>query len=173
MGRLSFFAFVAASLFGAAIPVLAGESLLIGRVESILMLPTETPECPSLCPPSAPNAQGLTRVCISNDGGCQRTSFQVERVLLGDESVGPKAFSQRTGEWGQLVFPVRHDPILVYVKDNRVHWAALHERDGKLYFEPDAFAKDVIAGVAVSALAADDRGLVPLERLSERLPARR
>lgn len=172
MHRLLSLALAVAGVLGAG-PVAAVESLLVGRVESILVLPKDVPECPSSCPPSAPAAQGVTRVCVANDGGCQRTAFRVERVLLGDERVGPKEFSQRTGEWGKLVFPVRHDPILVHVDGERVRWSALHERDGKLYFEAGALGEDVIAGVAVSALEADEHGWVPLERLSGRLPARR
>lgn len=162
MHRVLFFLFASVMAAGAAV---AGESLLVGRVERIVVLPKDVPECPSLCPPAVPDARGMTRVCISNDGGCQRTTFEVERVLLGDETAGTKEFSNRTGEFGKLIFPVQRQAILVHVDGERVRWSALFEREGKLYFDIAAFGSDVIAGVPVASLEADDRGQAPLDQL--------
>jgi hypothetical protein len=162
----------AAALLAAAMPALAQEALLIGRVERITLLPSGTPACASPCPPAVTRADGSTTVCVSNAGGCQQTAFQVERVLLGPDAVGSKDFSSRIGEWGRQDFPVVQDPILVHVDDGRVHWSRLGERQGVLVFDAAPLARDVIDGVAVSSLQPDADGQLPLEQLLARLPAR-
>ena len=166
---------VLAALLGTGLPALAQESLLIGRVERISLLPLGTKACPSTCTPSGPDANGMIRVCVSNMGGCQHTEFQIDRVLMGDDSVGPATFKQRIGEWGKLDFPVSNKPILAYVDQERgiVHWALVTERGGRLYFEAKLFAQGAIAGVAIASLPPDSNGEIALDQLIERLPGKR
>ncbi|WP_296946368.1 hypothetical protein [uncultured Massilia sp.] len=164
----------AAVLPGVCLQAQAQESLLVGRVERIVLLPAGTQECPPACPPGQPaGADGARSVCVSNAGGCQRTAFQVERVLLGPGQPGPRDFSGRLGEWGRQDFPVIHDPILVHVEDGRVRWSRIVERGGQAWFEAAPLEGEVIAGIPVASLAPDADGQVPLARLLERVGARR
>ncbi len=165
-----------ALLFALALPGVAAhaeEALLVGRVERITLQPAGTQECPPSCPPQQPaGADGSTRVCVSNAGGCQRTAFQVERMLLGAGQPGLRDFSSRIGEWGRQDFPLIHAPLLVHVVDGRVRWSEIVERDGQAWFAAAPLKGDVIGGVPVASLDADAGGLVPLARLVGRLVER-
>lgn len=167
MRRLWCMALAAASLCGAGIPALAGESLLVGRVERITLVPRGAPECPSSCPTTTPD--GRPFVCVSNEGGCQHTRFRIEQVLLGDDKPGLKDVDNGMGEWGQLVFPLEHGPILVHLDGNRVRWSQVVRRDGRLWFAPQSFKRDVIQGVAPASIEAGADGWAPLDLLLERL----
>jgi hypothetical protein len=166
---------VLAALLGTGLPALAQESLLIGRVERISLLPLGTPACPSTCTPSGPDANGMIRVCVSNMGGCQHTEFQIDQVLMGSDSVGPATFKQRIGEWGKLDFPVSNKPILAYVDQERgiVRWSLLTQRDGHMVFEAKPFERTTVAGVAIASLPPDSNGEIALDQLIERLPGKR
>jgi hypothetical protein len=161
----------AASMLGAALPALAGESLLIGRVERITLVPRGAPECPPSCPTTTPD--GRPFVCVSNEGGCQQTRFRIEQVLLGDGKPGLADFDNGMNEWGQLVFPLERGPILVHLNGKRVRWSQLYQRDGKFRFSPEAFKRDVIKGVAPASIEADADGWAPLDLLLDRLDPNR
>ncbi|QJD99170.1 hypothetical protein HH212_03245 [Massilia forsythiae] len=157
---------IGTALLGACLPALAQESLLLGRVERITMLPPGAAACPAACPAlSAKQPDGSVRVCVSNESGCQQTEFRIERVLLGNEATSLKTFQGRIGEWGRLDFPNTHEPILVHVDAGRVHWASTAERDGKLYIDAAGLERDTVAGVAVRSIAPDERGTIALDRL--------
>lgn len=161
-------------LLGACLPLLAQESLLLGRVERITMLPPGVAACPAACPEvPAQQSDGRVRVCVSNEGGCQQTEFRIERVLLGNEATGLKTFQGRIGEWGRLDFPNTHAPILVHVDRGRVHWASTAERDGTLYIDAANLERDTVAGVAVRSIAPDERGTIALDRLLDGVRAPR
>lgn len=159
-----------ASVATAAAPVPARESLVVGRVERITLQPSGTPGCASPCAqPAAAGPDGTTRVCIANAGGCQQTEFRIERVLLGDDAVGPRTYRDRIGEWGGQTFPVARGPILVHVDGGTTHWAALSERDGKLVFPAAPLKRDVIGGVAIAGLQPDANGELALDDLLGRM----
>jgi hypothetical protein len=165
----------AVMLLAAGAPALAGEALLVGRVERIVLLPAGVDACPPACPASAPpGPDGRVRVCVSNAGGCQQTTFSVERVVLGDTRPGTRQFDARIGEWGRPALPAIHDPILVHVReDGQVRWTSLVERDGQVSFAVAPLGNDVVGGVAVAKLAADADGRAPLDLLVQRARAQR
>jgi len=161
-------------LLGAALPALAQEALLIGRVESVTLKPSGADDCPKPCPATATtDASRMTHVCVSNMGGCQKILFRIERVLLGDERLGLKTYERRTGEWGTLVFPVKHEPILVHIDGDRIRWTSLFERKPGLSFEAKPFSLETISGVSVASLPPDSNGEIPLAELTGRLPRTR
>jgi hypothetical protein len=138
---------------GAAMaPALAQELLVTGRVESILLQPNGARDCPMIEPVSTTtNEQGVTRLTISNMGGCQIAEVKVEQVLAGTAGGATLKFASRTGEWGRLNFPDSHELILVAVDHGRPVWFATSMRDGKLYFKPTRPGQS-IAGVPLASL---------------------
>jgi len=165
---------VLAAVLVTGLPALAQESLLIGRVERISMVPRDADACPSACA-AAGIALKPGTVCVSNDGGCQQTTFRIERVLAGDERAGMTTFDMRTGEWGKMYFPVTHAPILVYIDGaaGRVRWSLLAQRDGHTVFEAKPFERTTVAGVAIASLPPDSNGEIALDELIGRLPNKR
>lgn len=160
------------ALLGAALPALAQESLLVGRVESVTLRPSGTEDCPKPCPAlSTTDARGVTHVCISTSGGCQKTLFHTEQVLLGDERTGPRVFEQRTGEFGMPRFPVTSAPVLVYLDRDGAHPVALIDRNGSPHFLAKQLQWATIGGVAIASLTPDANGEIALDALTGRFPA--
>jgi hypothetical protein len=146
----------------------AGEQLFTGRVEKIVLRPSGSPGCPPPCPVSTPNADGTTRVCVSNMGGCQSTEIAVQDVILGDARPGATmTVESRTGEWGGTTFPESHNLILVSLEGRSHRWTAIRERDGKLFLHPDRFP--YIGRVPVTSLPLDEQGMVSLDQFLARL----
>jgi hypothetical protein len=157
---------------GAAMaPSSAQELLVTGRVESILLQPNGARDCPMIEPVSTTtNEQGVTRLTISNMGGCQIAEVSVEQVLAGTAGGATLKFASRTGEWGRLNFPNSHELILVSVDHGRPAWFATSMRDGKLYFKPDGVRS--VAGVPLDSLQAGADGIA-LDALLARVAPRR
>ena len=147
------------------------EALFVARVERITLAPRGGMACPELCPSTfRPNADGSTHVCVSNDGGCQKTEVQVERVLLGTQQPGPYTFDARIGEWSDVHFPVTHAPILVHVRPGLVEWAPVTtSKDGRQLVRLKAFRFGVVAGVDLNTLARNGEEGVALDAVAERL----
>jgi len=147
------------------------EALFVARVERVTLAPRGGMACPELCPSTfTRNDDGSTEVCISNDGGCQKTEVQVERVLLGTVQPGPYSFEGRIGEWsGSAHFPVTHAPILVHVRPGLVEWAPVIGKDGQQQVRLKAFRFGVVAGVDLGALARDESDAVPLDAIAQHL----
>jgi hypothetical protein len=147
------------------------EALFVARVERLTLAPRGGMACPELCPSTfTRNDDGSTEVCIANDGGCQKTEVQVERVLLGTVRPGPYTFEGRIGEWsGGAHFPVTHAPILVHVRPGLVEWAPVTGKDGQQGVRLKAFRFGVVAGVDLGALARDESDAVPLDAVAQRL----
>ncbi|WP_036173143.1 hypothetical protein [Massilia sp. 9096] len=149
------------------------EALFVARVERISLAPRGGMACPELCPSKfTRNEDGSTEVCIADDGGCQKTEVQVERVLLGTVQPGPYSFDGRIGEWsGSAHFPVTHTPILVHVRPGLVEWAPVTSKDGQQQVRLKAFRFGVVAGVDLGALARDEGDAVTLDAVAQRLAA--
>lgn len=146
------------------------EALFVARVERITLAPRGGMACPELCPSTfSRNADGSTHVCVSNDGGCQKTEMQVEWVLLGAQQPGPYTFDARIGEWGDVHFPVTHAPILVHVRPGLVEWAPVTSKDGRKLVRLKAFRFGVVAGVDLRTLAPNDEDGVALDAVAQRL----
>ena len=148
----------------------AQESLFVARLERLTLAPNGGPYCPPVCPPPTAGADGARTVCMSNDGGCQRTDVRVERVLLGDVQLGPQTFDARLGEWGKPDFPLVHAPLLVHVTPAWTDVAPLRTGpDGRAYVTIAALRHGTIGGIDVKAEPRNADGEVPLDVLAARL----
>lgn len=121
----------------AALSAHASEQLFTGTVQRQIVEPSGTPDCPPPCPANPkPDANGMTRVCVSNAGGCQVVEVKVLHDYLGTSNETVQKFSSRTGEWGQLHFPDSATPVLVHAVDGVAHWMPLTTRDGVDLIDP-------------------------------------
>lgn len=160
--------------FAACAAARAQESLFIAHVERITLAPNDSRFCPPLCPASGTRKpDGSTFVCVSNDGGCQKTEVQVERVLLGDTRPGLQTFETRLGEWGKPDFPLMHQPILVHLAPGRTEWAQIWPKDGREYVKIAAFHHATVGGIDLAALPQAEKGYVALDTLLTSLRAGR
>lgn len=145
-------------------PAVATELLFAGQVQQLTLQPSGVGDCPPMCPTDAgPDKNGVRHVCVSNAGGCQIADIKVVTDYLASSETPLQSFKSRTGEWGQLNFPVSEKLILVHAVDGVATWAPLTIRDGKTYFKAADMRE--INRVPVRSLARDDDGLVPVELL--------
>jgi hypothetical protein len=153
-------------------PVQAQESLFVAHVDRITLTRKGGPYCADLCAANGRrNPDGSTYVCVSNDGGCQKTEFVVDRVLLGDMQSGPHTFDARIGEWGGTHFPIGHETILVHVNAGVVEWAPILDLGGKQQVLVQLFRRGgTVGGVDLRALAQGREDGVALDDLIGHLP---
>lgn len=158
--------------FAACAAAQAQESLFIAHLERMTLAPNDSQFCPPLCPASGTRKpDGSALVCISNDGGCQKTEVQVDRVLLGDTRPGLQTFETRLGESGKPDFPLMHQPILVHLMPGRTEWAQIWPKDGRAYVKIAAFHRATVAGIDLASLPQEEKGYVALDTLVTRLRA--
>ena len=158
------------SLLGCA-TVHAQESLFVARVERVTLEPRGGQFCPDRCAANGlRNADGSTRVCIANDGGCEKTEIVVDRVLFGDMQPGPRTIDSRIGEWGGTHFPVTQAPVLVHLKPGVVEWAPVTVKGGQALVQVKKFQHGgTVNGLDLRSLAqAADDG-VTLDALADQL----
>lgn len=150
----------------------ANESLFIAQVERVTLEPRGGQYCPDLCAGSGSrNPDGSAYVCISNDGGCEKTEFVAEKVLFGDMQPGMHTFSTRIGEWGGTHFPVTHVPILVHIKPDFVEWAPIISKGAQQLVKVKDFRHGgIVGGIDLRSLANGDEDAVPLDTLVKLLP---
>lgn len=149
----------------------ASEQLFTGAVQRQIVEPSGTPDCALPCPAHPkPEANGMTRVCISNAGGCQVVELKVLHDYLGTSNEPVERFSSRTGEWGQLRFPDSTTPVLVHAVDGVAHWMPLTTRDGVDSIDPKdtAFRRAFFALQAVT-FTLDADGQLPVAQLAQQL----
>jgi hypothetical protein len=153
----------------------AQESLFVAHVERVTLEPRGGKYCADLCPANGRrNPDGSTSVCISNDGGCEKTEYVVDRVLLGDMQPGSQTFDTRIGEWGGTHFPVTHASILVHMKPGFVEWAPLTVKDGRQVAQVRAFRRGgIVSGIDLRSLVQGDEDTVTLDTLVEHLRKQR
>ena len=151
--------------------VQAQESVFVAHVERVTFEPRGGQYCPDLCAANGRrNPDGSTHVCVSNDGGCEKTEYVVDRVLYGDMQPGAHTFDTRIGEWGGTHFPVSHAPILVHMKPRFVEWAPISVENGQELAQVKAFKRQVtINGIDLRSLAQGDEDAVTLDTLAKRL----
>ncbi|HZV63804.1 MAG TPA: hypothetical protein VFG03_02690 [Telluria sp.] len=155
--------------------VQAQESLFVAHVERVTLEPRGGQYCPDLCAANGRrNPDASTYVCFSNDGGCEKTEYVVDRVLFGDMQPGPHTFDTRIGEWGGTHFPVRHASILVHMKPGFVEWAPIRVKDGQELAQVKAFQRGgTVNGVDLRSLVQGDEDTVTLDTLVERVSPQR
>lgn len=155
--------------------VQAQESLFVAKVERVTLAPNGGQYCPDRCAENGRrNPDGSTHVCISNDGGCEKTEFVVDRVLFGEMQAGPRTFDSRIGEWGGTHFPVTGASILVHLKPGFVEWAPVTVRDGQQMVQAKKFQRGgTVNGLDLRALAQGDEDGVPLDVVAKHLAGQR
>lgn len=126
---------------------MAQDIVLTGRLESATLIPFGADSCKSKSG-STPNADGSTRVTISNACGCQDIKLKVEQVYAGSSAKPGEVVTLHAdlGEWCKPSLPVTRDPVLVHMRgDGLFYWSELTNKDGALYFEPARLALKGIA----------------------------
>jgi hypothetical protein len=156
--------FLACAL-AAGLPAMAGELLMTGHIESILLQPRGAPGCPGPVRAVA-LANGATRITVSNGCGCQQTKVDIDRVLMGRPPDEPHkrvaTFNSEVGEWCKVELPVGREAVLIDVLDaNDLRWFSTERRGDTLFVAPGEIR--FIGGVNVRDMPADDDGLVPLD----------
>jgi hypothetical protein len=145
----------------------AGEVLLAGHVQRVILQPDGTPDCPPPCADLAPLPDGTRLVCVTNASGCQTMEMKVDQVYLG-QADATHAFRSRIGEWGPS-FPVTAQQIVVHQEGKNVWWSPATLRGGRIYIDPKRLR--TIGGVATAAGGADGE-LVALDDVLGRVNAR-
>ena len=143
----------------------AGDVLLSGQVQRVVLQPSGTGDCPPPC--GVPDSS--QRVCVTNMGGCEAMEVKVDRVYRGQ--AGPThRFARRIGEWGPG-FPVTDKQIVVHEEGGNVGWSLATVRDGKTYIDPKRLR--TIGGVATATAATAEGELVALDEVLARAGAAR
>jgi hypothetical protein len=159
--------FFLACALAAGVPAMAGELLMTGHIESILLQPRGAPGCPEP-ERAAALANGVTRITVSNGCGCQQTRVDIDRVLLGQRRDDPHnriaTFNSEVGEWCKIELPVGREAVLIDVLDgNDLRWFSTERRGDTLFVAPREIR--FIGGVNVRDMPADEDGMVPLDEL--------
>ncbi|MRW85362.1 hypothetical protein GJ698_14850 [Pseudoduganella sp. FT26W] len=124
-------------LMAACVAASAEDLLVSARLESVTLTPSGVGACGKNPTGSYPNADGTTRVVVSNACGCQESKVKVERVYQGSEArPGDVLTLQSTlGEWCSATLPMDHSLFLLK-KGQSWSWSRLTENDGQVYFDP-------------------------------------
>ena len=125
----------AAALLGAFSLASAQDLVLTGHVQRVILQPSGTENCPRPCPVVPVMVNGMQRVCISNQGGCQTMEVRVDKVYRGEARGTTRQFTSRIGEWGPT-FPVTDKQIVVSESGANVSWSIATLRDGKIFIDP-------------------------------------
>lgn len=158
----------AALLFGACPLAAAEANLLLGHVQRLTLEPSDTPNCPLICPHVViERPDGSKALCMSRNGACETMDFKVDQALVG-ESAPTRQFKARSGEFGPY-FAAARGPVLVIEDEGRVGWAAVIDRDGKQFVDPRRLWK--FKGVPASKPG--DADLVELDEVLARLGVQR
>ncbi len=154
---------------------LAEDALFVAHVENILLEPRGGQYCPDICAGNGRrNADGSTYICMSNDGGCETTELVIERVLQGDMQLGPQQLKARIGEWGGMRFPLKHEPILVHLQRDAVHWIPIEVKEGRQWIRIQSLRLSPYFGsLDLHTLAQEREGYVALDALAEQLQRKR
>jgi hypothetical protein len=157
------------ALFAASLSAYAGDVLLAGHVQRVILQPSDTGDCPSPCAAEfagQPNA--AQRVCVSNGGGCQTMEVKVDQVYRG-QAGRTRTFTARIGEWGPS-FPLTRQRIVVGEDRGEVSWSFATDRDGRVFIDPKRMRR--ISGVTTSTNGNEDE-LVALDDILARADAMR
>jgi hypothetical protein len=144
----------------------AGELLVVGQVESILLQANDAPACPGTSPgrsSKASHADGSVTLGVSNACGCQQTRVRIAQTLLGGQQGALAVIDTPLGEWCRPTLPLDEKPILIHVNGDSMSWSPLTQRDGAWWFSPKALG--TVAGVDWKAIVTDSEGLAPVDRL--------
>jgi len=162
------FGAVCAGLLAASSIASAGDVLLAGHVQRVVLTPSDTGDCPPPCGILPPAPDGAQRICVTNAGGCEAMEVKIDRVYLG-QAGAMHEFKSRIGEWGPR-FPATTRQIVVLEEGGHVWLSVATERDGKVFIDPKRIR--TIGGVPTAAKGKDDE-LVALDEVLERVHAKR
>jgi hypothetical protein len=116
----------------------AGGYLVSGHLQSLHMLHSGAPGCPSLNG-AEPDGKGGTRVHVSNDCGCETIRFHVDETIAGQAPAAELELSSRIGEWCRAAVPAWFGPMLLHATDKgSFSGAVLETRGDGQYFSAQA-----------------------------------
>lgn len=141
----------------------AQQALVAGTIQKVSYQPRGADDCPDPCPRmEARLADGSTRICISNGGGCESIELKVERDFYGTSPRGSlRRFEKRIGEFGPT-FPVTSRLIVIRQDGERLHWTPAVLRDGRVHVVPDSF-NSLARQASIDWIRDDHPALAPLD----------
>lgn len=155
--------YLAAALGLASFQASADELLIVGPVESVLLVARGAPGCidPADLPPE--KKDGISRVIVSNSFSCQEGTIRVDRTFAGKPPGATLVLKTPLGEWCRPLLGVSMRAALIQVNDGGVRSAPLDD-DGR--FEAKPFT--MLLGVPANSLAVDANGRASLDALLAR-----
>ena len=134
------------------------ESVFVGRVEQVLVLPKGHARCQCSAPPG--------KICVSNSCGCAEASVTPSKALVGPLPGGPLVVLERLDEWCRL--PIHPDSELVVrqLSPSDVAWTPIEMGPHGPEFDASAFP--AIGSLPISEVPAEE-GRIPLAELVRRL----
>lgn len=130
------------------------ETVVVGHVTEITLLPEGHARCPARCP-ALSSSESLDGMCVSNSCGCGEATIAVHEVVSGSVTSPTYVATYRLGEWCAAEFPLSQELILVSDSDSQTRWSpAEREPSGEIWFEVEPFER--IAGIRASSLPITD-----------------
>lgn len=170
MRSINLIAVVLLSLLGTG-TALAQKTILLGSIDKLEFVKEGTEYCPVTCPTPEITENGVTRICLSRHGDCQLVNLRVIETLAGADLGSNVVGKSKLGEFNRPTIPM--ETRLVVAEIDKQGFAsyigATYSNDGVLLL-PKAWAK--VDGIDLVPMK-DERGVVPLELLRQRLRERR
>lgn len=108
--------------------VAAEEVVVSGRVESVTLIPANTPSCPV----ATTTEHSDRRVVVSNTCGCQEVKIRVVHVYSGAKEGESLTLTAPLGEWCKPSVPINTaEPILIKSDGGALRWSALSDKSEK------------------------------------------
>jgi hypothetical protein len=166
MRRLTLLTVVLFSLFNAG-AALAQNTIVLGEVDKLEFVKEGTEHCPVTCPEPAPVKNGMQTVCLSRHGDCQLVSLRVIEVLAGADPGPTVTGKAKLGEFNRPTIPLETREVIAEINQQgyATYIGATYSPDGILLM-PKSWAK--VNGIDLVPMK-NEHGMVPLERLRERL----
>lgn len=150
---------------------LAQKTILLGTIDKVEFVKEGTEYCPVTCPNLDTTEDGVRRICLSHHGDCQLVSLQVIETLPGAEFGSTVVGKSKLGEFDRPTIPIETRVVVAEIDKQGFasYIAATYSNDGVLLL-PKSWAK--VDGIDLLPMK-DERGVVPLELLRQRLRDRR
>lgn len=170
MRSIGLIAVVLLSLFstGAA---LAQKTILLGTIDKVEFVKEGTEYCPITCPNLESTENGARRICLSHHADCQLVDLRVIEILAGPDLGSIVVGKSKLGEFDRPTIPMETRVVVAEIdKQGFANYiGATYSNDGVLLL-PKSWAK--VDGIDLLPMK-DERGVVPLELLRQRLLDRR
>jgi hypothetical protein len=150
---------------------LAQNTILLGTIDKLEFVKEGTEHCPVTCPNLVTTENGVDRICLSRHGDCQLVSLWVVEVLAG-ANPGPTVVGKsKLGEFNRPTIPMETRQVVAEIDQQgyATYVSATYSHEGVLLL-PKSWAK--VDGIDLIPMK-NERGVVPLELLRQRLREKR